>query len=83
LSENKTQVNRNLSAKLLGYALGRAEIISDRPLIDQMVKSISKDDRFSNLVVQVVTSPQFLNQRGRGMDADMAAIEPKNDPTEG
>ncbi len=83
LGENKTQVNRNLSAKLLGYALGRAEIISDRPLIDQMVKSISKDERFSNLVVQVVTSPQFLNQRGRGMDADMAAIEPKNDPTEG
>ena len=83
LRENERQINRNLSAKLLGYALGRAELISDRPLIEQMVASISEDNLFSNLVVQVVTSPQFLNQRGRGMDADMAMSEPKKNPPQG
>lgn len=83
LQENERQVNRNLSAKLLGYALGRAEIISDRPLINQMVAGIRKDDRFSNLVVQVVTSPQFLNQRGRSMDADTAQYLPEKNPPQG
>lgn len=54
---------RTLSTKLLGYALGRGELISDKLLIDQMVATLESDPRFSRLVEQVVTSPQFRFQR--------------------
>ena len=38
LRREKTQFHRTISVKLLGYALGRSELASDRPLIDVMVK---------------------------------------------
>jgi hypothetical protein len=69
LQQEEATVHRNLCRKLLGYALGRAEIISDRLLIDKMVQSLEADNRFSNLITQVVTSPQFRNQRGRQLES--------------
>ena len=66
LRDHNADFHRTLCSKLLGYALGRAEIASDRPLIEQMMSSIEVDSRFANLVVQVVTSPQFQHQRARG-----------------
>ena len=38
LRREKTQFHRTISVKLLGYALGRSELASDRPLIDTMVR---------------------------------------------
>jgi hypothetical protein len=72
-----------MSAKLLGYALGRAELVTDRPLLEQMTASASSEHHFSNLVVQIVTSPQFRNQRGRNTDADMTLNETSAKPPKG
>ena len=55
--------NRTLCAKLLGYALGRAEMVSDKPLLDRMTAGLNTDNRFSTLVTQIVTSPQFRYRR--------------------
>jgi hypothetical protein len=63
LRAHESLFTRTLCAKLLGYALGRAELLSDRPLLDQMTKSIQKDPRLSNLITQIVTSSQFRCQR--------------------
>ncbi len=56
----------NLCGKLLSYALGRTLMLSDQPAIEQMRKSLAANDhRFSVLIESIVTSPQFLNKRGR------------------
>src|SRR5689334_3839475 len=51
LKEN--QVQRTLSFKLIGYALGRTVQPSDRPLIDRMVGA-GGDATFSKLVTEIV-----------------------------
>jgi hypothetical protein len=63
LRREKTQFHRTLAVKLLGYALGRSELASDRPLIGQMIKDTGEGCGFSDLVVQIVSSRQFQNQR--------------------
>jgi mono/diheme cytochrome c family protein len=56
----------NLCRKLLAYALGRNLLPSDRPTLDQMrARLTAGEDRFGSLVDAVVTSPPFLNKRGR------------------
>jgi hypothetical protein len=50
------------SRKLLGYALGRSVQLSDKPLIESMVRS---DLRFGSLVDLIVRSRQFLGVRSR------------------
>lgn len=65
LRRQRRQFHRTLSVKLLGYSLGRNEIASDRVLLKKMMAEIDKDGRFSNLIVTIVTSPQFRHQRGR------------------
>lgn len=64
LDREKATFHRNLSRKLLGYALGRSEIVSDRLLIDKMMESLDSDNRLSSLVALIVTSEQFRHQRG-------------------
>jgi hypothetical protein len=55
----------NLCRKFLAYALGRSLLLSDEPLLDAMRSELAADDyRFQRLVEVVVSSPQFLNQRG-------------------
>jgi hypothetical protein len=56
----------NVCKKLFVYALGRGLIISDRPALDAMRTRLAADGYpFGSLVESIVTSPQFLNQRGR------------------
>ncbi|QDV26858.1 DUF1592 domain-containing protein [Aureliella helgolandensis] len=56
----------NFSRKLLSYGLGRTLLLSDESLLDTMHHKLSADDyRFSALIEAIVTSPQFLNKRGR------------------
>lgn len=69
LKQEEATVHRNLCRKLLGYALGRSELLSDRLLIDRMLRGLQTDRRFSNLITQVVTSKQFRHQRGRNLEA--------------
>jgi hypothetical protein len=63
LHREQSQFQRTLAVKLLGYALGRAEIASDRPLIEKMLATQEEGCRISDLVVPVVTSKQFCYRR--------------------
>jgi hypothetical protein len=69
LQTHETQFDRTLCAKLLGYALGRAEQISDTPLLQQMTTGLQKDPHFSTLVTEIVSSPQFRYQRAESEPA--------------
>jgi hypothetical protein len=52
--------------KLLGYALGRATMLSDRPLIASMQRALEQNDfRFSAAIEEIVKSQQFREIRGR------------------
>ena len=56
------------SRKLLGYALGRSVILSDRPVLTQVQRGLQAHEfRFGAAVETIVTSPQFLDIRGRDM----------------
>jgi hypothetical protein len=56
----------NVCQKLLSYALGRTLIVSDDGLLRNMRDQLVEDDhRFTSLIESIVTSPQFLRQRGR------------------
>ncbi len=79
LKQEETTVHRNLCRKLLGYALGRSELLSDRLLIDDMLRGLETDDRFSNLITQIVTSKQFRHQRGRTLEAASTSSRPTED----
>jgi hypothetical protein len=55
---------RNLSRKLLAYALGRTLILSDEPLIEEMQQTLAGQNyHFSSLIESIVTSPQFVSKR--------------------
>lgn len=57
----------NLCRKLLSNALGRTLILSDEITVKEMrARLAANDNRFSSLIETIVTSPQFLTQRGRG-----------------
>jgi hypothetical protein len=56
----------NLCKKLFSYALGRGTLLSDKKALDEMRLRLSADGyAFGSLVGTIVTSPQFLNKRGR------------------
>jgi len=57
-------VQRTLSNKLLGFALGRTVQASDQPLIQRMVAK-GGGATFSELAAEIVTSKQFRNHPGR------------------
>jgi hypothetical protein len=56
----------NLCKKLFSYALGRSLLPSDRKALEEMRARLAADHyAFGSLVEAIVTSPQFLNKRGR------------------
>ena len=67
LSEKrKDEFVNNFSRKLFAYALGRNLSLSDQTTITKMQARLVADGyRLNGLVESIVTSPQFLNQRGR------------------
>jgi hypothetical protein len=73
LTKQRSAVLRQLSRKLLGYALGRGTQLSDGPLLSDMQKRLEHDDyRFSALIETIVRSPQFREIRGKDVAADEA-----------
>ncbi len=61
------QFSRSLSEKLLTYALGRGLEYYDRCAVDEVLKRLkSNDQRFSAMVLGIVTSKPFLTRRGDG-----------------
>ena len=72
LSERRNAVLEQFCRKLLGYALGRSVMLSDRPLITEMRRSLEANDfRFSSAVVTVVNSKQFREIRGQDHDGTL------------
>ena len=57
-------VDTQFSRKLLGYALGRQTLPSDKPLLAEMKKALqSNNGKFSAAVLTIIKSRQFLNRR--------------------
>jgi hypothetical protein len=66
LTRKKDVIVRLFCQKLLGYALGRATALSDRPLIEEMMTELNQHEgRVSAAVLAIVRSPQFRSIRGR------------------
>jgi hypothetical protein len=63
MRREQSKFQRNLARKLLGYALGRSEMASDRPLIESMLDEDNGEMLFSALVGKIVTSTQFRYRR--------------------
>lgn len=58
LQANEPQVLRNMTQKLLGYALGRTVLASDQPLVQKLAGQGSALT-FSRLATEIATSQQF------------------------
>ena len=66
LSQKKEVVQRLFCRRLLGYALGRSVVLSDQPLIDEMLAELKQHDgHLTSAVLTIVRSPQFRMIRGR------------------
>jgi hypothetical protein len=66
LKSQEPQFHRTLCTKLLGYALGRGELLGDQPLLEEMTAGLATSEgRFSDLIKKIVTSPQFRYHRGQ------------------
>ena len=65
LTERRDEFQRQFCRKLLGYALGRRVLLSDRQLLDTMVSQLEKNEgRVSAAVLAIVRSRQFQFIRG-------------------
>jgi hypothetical protein len=78
LKAQRKLFHRTLATKLVGYALGRGQQISDQPLIDALAAWLGAGEaRVSQLVTDIVTSTAFRFHRGRAeRPAISAALEP-------
>lgn len=71
LSVKREELLAQLCRKLLGYALGRAVQLSDKPLLAAMERRLRENEhRFSEAVLAIVTSKQFQEIRGREASSD-------------
>jgi hypothetical protein len=64
LAQNKEDFTRQFCRKLLGYALGRQTLPTDRALLSRMQGALEKNGgKVSAAVREIVISRQFLNRR--------------------
>lgn len=64
LAQRDTEFTTNFCRKLIGYALGRTIILTDKPLLESMRTDLAKsDDRFSVAVLDIAKSRQFTNRK--------------------
>jgi hypothetical protein len=64
LKKNEPQFLTQFTRKLLGYALGRQTLPSDKKLLQQMQASLKANGgKFSAALLEIVKSRQFLNRR--------------------
>ena len=75
LRDNAAVFHRNLSSKLLGYALGRSELVSDQKLIEELSMGLTLDTPFSELILKIVSSPQFQRKRGADQTSQKRQLE--------
>lgn len=64
LASREGEFTEHFCRKLIGYALGRTVLPTDKPLIETMRADLKKsDDRISAAILAVVQSRQFQNRR--------------------
>jgi len=64
IAERKDELARNLTRKLLAYALCRQLEGYDEIVVDQLMGTLAKDDyRMQTLITEIVTSYPFVNRR--------------------
>jgi hypothetical protein len=75
LLKYREQIVRNLTEKLMTYALGRGTEYYDQPTVRSIVRTAAASDyRFSSIVLGIVGSPQFqMRSPERGADAQVTA----------
>ncbi|HEV3118752.1 MAG TPA: DUF1592 domain-containing protein, partial [Gemmataceae bacterium] len=65
LKQRREEIERHFCQKLLGYTLGRSVMLSDQPLLDEILDNLRKNDyRLSTAVLTIVQSKQFRYHRG-------------------
>ncbi|MBP7948095.1 MAG: DUF1592 domain-containing protein [Verrucomicrobiales bacterium] len=70
LTSRREDFLRQFCKKLLGYALGRSVLLSDRPLLAEMMRRLAETDfRISTAMEMIVQSRQFREVRGTEWDA--------------
>jgi len=68
LLNRKVEFTRNLTQKMLAYALGRGVEIHDLPALRRITKAVEKDDyRSEALILAIVQSHPFQYRRGNQM----------------
>jgi hypothetical protein len=70
------QVMTTLARKMVGYALGRTVLASDRPLVGEMA-GLGGDASFSDLALKIIISRQFLNRTGDDRTLAKRALDPR------
>lgn len=74
IAERKDDLARNLTEKLLAYALGRQLEGYDEIVVDRLMETITKDGyRMQTLITGIVTSYPFLNHRVQELAASPPA----------
>ena len=64
IATRKAELARNLTEKLMAYALCRQLEGYDEIVVDGLMKTIAKEDyRMQTLITEVITSYPFLNHR--------------------
>jgi hypothetical protein len=77
LRSRDAQVMTTMSRKMIGYALGRTVMVSDRPLIRSMTAP-GGSASFADLAVKIVGSRQFRYRAGEsGSAAESSSILPR------
>jgi hypothetical protein len=77
LADRRDIVMLQFCRKLLGYALGRAVLPTDLPLVESLRDRILEEDAgISAAVLGIVQSRQFLNRRGASADELSEASHP-------
>jgi hypothetical protein len=81
LTENKLDVYRCLTEKMLTYALGRGPEYQDVETVDQIVDRIEKNDgRFLSLLTGIIESSPFQKRRNLPSIATRPPTEPGANP---
>jgi hypothetical protein len=74
LESKRALVMKTLAKKMLGYALGRTVLASDRALINELAAA-GGDATFSQLAIKIVSSRQFRFRQGRDDDTHISKAE--------
>ena len=83
LMQRKAQFLRNLTAKVLGYALSRGLTEHDACVVEQIAQTVEQDDyRAQTLVVEVVKSMPFRYKAGTGQAPDTTDEAPHSASSE-